>query len=80
MYLSCIDKFTKFANLFLVESKSSVHLRERLLEALHYLSVPKTMVSDTERGLLCPTVLNFLRTLEIELYYTPSEERGQWAK
>lgn len=80
IYLSCIDKFTKFAKLFLLESKSSIHLREKLVEALHYFTVPRVLVSDNERGLLCPTVLNYLRTLGIGLYNTPtqkSEVNGQ---
>lgn len=80
IYLSCIDTFTKFAKLFLLESKSSIHLREKLVEALHYFTVPRVLVSDNERGLLCPTVLNYLRTLGIGLYNTPtqkSEVNGQ---
>lgn len=50
------------------------------MEVLHYFSVPKTIVSDNERGLLCPTVLNYLQTLGIKLYNTPtqkSEVNGQ---
>jgi len=38
------------------------------------------IVSDNERSLLCPTVLNYLRSLGIELYHTPtqkSEVNGQ---
>lgn len=72
IYLSCIDKFTKFAKLFPLESKSAIHLRERLLEAIHYFTVPRVIVSDNEKGLLCLTVLNYLRALQIELYYTPT--------
>lgn len=72
-YLSCLDKFSKFAKLFPLEPKSALHLREELVKVLHYFSVPKTMVSDNERGLLCPTVLNFLKTLGIQVYYAPSQ-------
>lgn len=80
LYLSCIDKFSKFAKLFHLQSKASVHLRETLVEALHYFTAPKVLVSDNERGLLCPTVLNYLRSLDINLYYAPtqkSEVNGQ---
>nr|AAL13731.1 LD21171p [Drosophila melanogaster] len=80
LYLSCIDKFSKFAKLFHLQSKASVHLRETLVEALHYFTAPKVLVSDNERGLLCPTVLNYLRSLDIDLYYAPtqkSEVNGQ---
>jgi len=73
-FLSCIDKFLKFAKLFPIESKSAVHLREKLTEVLHYFTAPKTIVSDNERGLLCPTVLNYLQSLGITVYYTPSQK------
>jgi len=73
-FLSCIDKFSKFAKLFPIDSKSSIHLRENLIEVLHYFTAPKTLVSDNERGLLCPTVLNYLQSLGIEVYYTPSQK------
>lgn len=57
-----------------------MHLRETLVEALHYFTAPRVLVSDNERGLLCPTVLNYLRSLDINLYYAPtqkSEVNGQ---
>jgi len=73
-FLSCIDKFSKFVKLFPIESKSAVHLREKLTEVLHYFTAPDTIVSDNERGLLCPTVLNYLQSLGITVYYTPSQK------
>lgn len=48
-YLSAIDKFTKFAKLFPIKNKSSVHLRKKLTDLLHYFSVPKILVMDNER-------------------------------
>lgn len=74
IYLSCINKFTNFAKLFPLESKSSIHLRENLVEVLHYFTVPRLLVSDKDRGRLCPTVLNYLRTLGVELNYTPTQK------
>lgn len=50
-----------------------LHLREELTKVLHYFTAPKTLVSDNERGLLCPTVLNFLKALDIEVYYAPTQ-------
>jgi len=73
-FLSCIDTFSKFANLFSIDFKSSIRLGEKLTEVLHYFTAPKTMVSDNERGLLCPTVLNYLQSLGIAVYYTPPQK------
>jgi len=73
-FLSCIHKFSKFAKLFPIDSKSSIRLREKFTEVLHYFSALNTMVSDNERGLLCPTVLNYLQSLGIAVYYTPSQK------
>lgn len=61
IYLSCIEKFTKFKKLFPLEAKSSIHLREKLVEVLHSFAVPKVLVFDKERGLLCPKVLTHAR-------------------
>jgi len=46
-------------------------------EVLHYFTAPETIVSDNERGLLCPTVQllhNYLQSLGITVYYTPSQK------
>lgn len=66
IYLSCIDKFTKFPT----RIEIFIYLRDKLVVALYYLTIPKLLVSDNKKGLLCPTVLNYLRTLFVELYYT----------
>jgi len=38
------------------------------------VTAPETIVSDNERGLLCPTVLNYLQSLGITVFYTPSQK------
>lgn len=79
-YLSCIDKFTKFAKLFPIKNKSSTHLRTKLTVALHYFTVPRALVMDNERGFLTPLVLNYIRSLGVQVYQTPtqrSEANGQ---
>lgn len=52
IYQSCIDKFTKLAKLFPLESQSSDHLREKFVEVLHYFTVPRMIVTDNKRVLL----------------------------
>jgi len=49
-------------------------------QSINPSTAPRMIVSDNERSLLCPTVLNYLRSLGIELYHTPtqkSEVNGQ---
>lgn len=79
-FLSCIDKFTKFAKLFPIKNRSSPHLKMMLTIALHYFTVPRALVMDNERGFLTPLVINYIRSLGIEIYQTPtqrSEVNGQ---
>lgn len=47
---------------------------------MHYFTVPRIIVSDNERGFVTPTISNFIRSLSIEIYFTPtqkSEVNGQ---
>ena len=79
-FISCIDKFSKFAKLFHIQNRSAIHLKHKLTKVLHYFTVPRIIVSDNEKGFLTPTILNFIRSLNIEIYYTPiqrSEVNGQ---
>lgn len=79
-FISCIDKFSKFAKLFHIKNKSSLHLRDKVTKVLHYFTVPKILVTDNERSFLSPIIMNFIRMLDIKLYQTPvhrSEVNGQ---
>jgi len=61
IYLSCIDKFSQFAKLFPLQSKSAIHLRETLLDGL---SDFKQETHEDIRGLIehKQTLTNFLWT------------------
>lgn len=79
-FISCIDKFSKFAKLFHIKNRSAIHLKSKLTKVLHYFTVPRMVVLDNEKGFLTPTILNFIRSLNIEIYFTPvqrSEVNGQ---
>lgn len=79
-FLSCIDKFSKFAKLFHIKNKSSLYLREKLTKILHYFTIPRILVTDNERSFLSPILVNFIKLLDIKMYQTPvnrSEVNGQ---
>lgn len=73
-FISCIDKFSKFAKFFRIKDKSVLHLREKLTKILHFFTVPKILVIDNEKSLISPIISSYIRTLGIELYRTPSQK------
>lgn len=72
-FLSVVDKFSKFAKFFRVKSKSIPHIRDKIIKALHYYTVPKLIVMDNERSLVSPIIIDYLKTLGVEVYLTPSQ-------
>lgn len=79
-FLSCLDKFSKFAKFFHIRDKSAVHLRGKFAKIIHYFTAPRMIVTDNERGFVSPMVANYIRALGIRLYQTPvqrSEVNGQ---
>lgn len=79
-FISCLDKFSKFAKLFHIRNRSAIHLREKMAKVVHFFSTPRMLVTDNERGFISPTVADFIASVGIELYRTPtqrSEVNGQ---
>lgn len=79
-FITCIDKFTKFAKFFSIRDRSLVQVRKKLIKILHYYTVPKILVTDNERSFVSPLVETFIKSLGIKLYLTPvqrSEVNGQ---
>lgn len=79
-FITVVDKFSKFSKFFHIKEKSSIYIRSKLIKILHYFTVPQILVTDNERGFLSPIILNFIKTLGVKLYLTPSyrsEVNGQ---
>ncbi|GBP00108.1 Retrovirus-related Pol polyprotein from transposon opus [Eumeta japonica] len=79
-FITCIDKFTKFAKFFSIKDRSLLTVRKKLIKVLHYFTVPKILVTDNERSFLSPLIEAFIKSLGIKLYLTPtqrSEVNGQ---
>jgi len=72
-FISVLDKFSKFAKLFHIKNRSTLHLREKMIKILHYFTAPRIMVTDNEGGFLSPLVQNYLESLGIKIYRTPSQ-------
>lgn len=73
-FISCIDKYSKFAKFFHIKNKSVLHLREKLIKILHYFTIPKLLVMDNEKSFVSPIIVDYLKTLKIESYLTPSQK------
>lgn len=79
-FITVIDKFSKFCKFFRIKEKSSIYIRSKLIKILHFFTVPQVLVTDNERGFLSPIILNFIKSLGVKLYLTPSyrsEVNGQ---
>lgn len=73
-FITCIDKFSKFVKLFRVKDRTAVHMRDKLIKILHYFTTPRIMVMDNESSFISPIVADYLRTLNIQIYLTPSQK------
>lgn len=70
-FLSCVDKFTKFAKFFRLKDKSIPHVRDKLIKAVHYFTTPRLMVMDNDPSFVSPVIIDYFRTMGIETYLTP---------
>lgn len=73
-YITCIDKLSKFVKFFHIKDRSALHLRNKLTKILHYFTVPEMIVIDNERSFMSPIILNYIKTLGITIYNTPSQK------
>lgn len=73
-FITCIDKFTKFTKLFHIKDRSVVHLRSRIIKILHYFTAPKIIVMDNESSFISPMISDYIKTIGIQIYLTPSQK------
>ena len=80
LFLTSIDKFSKYLKFRSIESKSFLDIEEALLDLMHEWNIPKMVVLDNESSFSSHVIEQRLRNLEIEIYKTPihrSETNGQ---
>lgn len=73
-FITCVDKFSKFAKFFRIKNKSVLHIRDKLIKLLHYFSAPRLLVMDNEGSFISPITLNYLEGLGIEIYLAPPQK------
>lgn len=67
-YLTCIDKFSKFAQAHLIESRSAVDLVPAVKEVLSKYKFPETVVMDQEKSFMTGDLVNFYNANKITPY------------
>lgn len=72
LFLSAVDKLSKFAMLIPINSRTIPDIRAALLSLIRTYGNPKLIVSDNEPCLKSIEIRSLLQKLEIEQYFTPS--------
>lgn len=73
-FITCVDKFSKFAKFFHIKERSALYLRSKLIKVLHFFTAPKILVTDNEASFISPIISNYIKTLGIQLYLTPTQK------
>lgn len=80
LFLSSIDKLSKFIKLKPIKSRSIAHIQGPLLELLYDWDIPAMIVMDNEKSLTSDVVEQQIKNLGINIFKTPvhhSETNGQ---
>lgn len=80
LFLTSIDKFSKYLKYRAIESKSLFDIEDALLDLMHEWNIPRMIIMDNESSFNSNVVEQRLRNLNIEIYKTPinrSETNGQ---
>ena len=80
IFLSSVDKLSKFVKVKPIKSKSILDIQEPLLELLYDWDVPSMIVLDNERTFTSEIIEQRIRNLGITIFKTPinhSETNGQ---
>lgn len=79
--LTAVDKFSKYAVVKVIESRSVEHIRRPLQEILYTFGGPESVVIDNEKSLNSISIVSMLQDdFNIQIYCTPpyrSEVNGQ---
>lgn len=72
LFLSVVDKFSRFGTLLPIKSRSIADIRKALLKYFSLYGSPKMIVSDNEPALKSIEVRALLSDLNIQQYFTPA--------
>lgn len=69
-FLTIIDKFSKFAQAYKLESRNSIHIKQALFKFISSYGKPKQLVLDQESGFNSIEFKNFCSSSNINLHIT----------
>lgn len=80
LFLTSLDKFSKFMKVRPIKSRSIVDIKDTLMQLLYDWDVPKQIVIDNESSFISNVIEQMINNLGILIYRTPvhhSETNGQ---
>lgn len=80
LFLTTIDKFSKFLKYRAIDSKSLLDVEDALFDLIYEWSIPKIVIMDNESTFNSNVIEQRLRNLNIQIFKTPvhrSETNGQ---
>lgn len=72
IFISMVDKHSRFGTLISIKSRTIPDMKKGLLKIFSLYGKPKLLVSDNESALKSIEIREMLQNLEINTYYTPS--------
>lgn len=72
IFLSAVDKFSRFGILVPIKTKAIPDVRKGLIKFFSTYKQPEMIVSDNERALKSVEIRGLLKSLNIQSYYTPT--------
>lgn len=79
IFLSFVDKFSKYASLIAIKSRSIPHVKKGLIKYFSIHGFPKLLISDNEPAIKSIEIRSLLCELNIQQFFTPanhSESNG----
>lgn len=72
MFLSVVDKFSRFGTISSIKSRAIRDVRRALLKIFSTLGKPKLIICDNEPSLKSIEIRGLLHDMDIEVHFTPS--------
>jgi transposase InsO family protein len=68
--LTIIDKFSRYAQAYLLETRNTPHIKEKLMKYFSIFGKPKLIVSDQERAVTTIEIKEYLANNNINVHFT----------
>ena len=72
LFLSIIDKFSKYGRMIPIESRQTCNVEEAFWEATTSFIIPNMVVMDNEKAFQSPEIKGRLLDLGVQIYYVPA--------